>query len=169
MSADSVSIKTDRIYVKEISCKVPQAPQFFINPEVNTNWEPQFSFEMHMKHQALSEVQHEVTIYATIAAKNKQNVTALSMEVQQSGIFTLTGFEKDQLMQALGNVCMTSLYPYLCRTVADASVQAGFPPVLLSPLNFELKAAEVDQLKDQSGDSLQDRLSTIKNGYTGAN
>jgi len=140
-------IKTEKIYVKYITYKVPQAPQFFIHPDFQKNWEPAFSFEMHMKHHSLSEDRHEITLYATVSAKTKQNSTALVIEVQQSGIFSLVGFSKEQLPEVMSSACVTSLYPYLCRTVNSASVDAGFPSVLLSPLSFNIKNKEAETLE----------------------
>lgn len=135
-------IQANRIYIKELSYKVPQAPGLFLSDIFKEKWEPNFSFEMHVKHQALPNSQHDVTIHATVSVKTKENVTAVSIDLQQSGIFTLAGFTEEQLPSVITNGCVTHLYPYLCRAVSDASIHAGFPPIILSPLNFEIKQKE---------------------------
>jgi preprotein translocase subunit SecB len=37
----------------------------------------------------------------------------------------------------LGIVCPNVLFPYARETVSDLITRAGFPPVLLAPVNFE--------------------------------
>jgi preprotein translocase subunit SecB len=37
----------------------------------------------------------------------------------------------------LGVTCTNILYPYVREVVSDAVVRAGFPPVVLAPVNFE--------------------------------
>jgi preprotein translocase subunit SecB len=37
----------------------------------------------------------------------------------------------------LGIVCPNVLFPYARETVSDVVSRAGFPPVLLAPVNFE--------------------------------
>ena len=37
----------------------------------------------------------------------------------------------------LGVTCPNILYPYVREVVSDAVVRAGFPPVVLAPVNFE--------------------------------
>ena len=34
--------------------------------------------------------------------------------------------------------CPTVLFPYARETVADATMRAGFPPVQLAPINFDV-------------------------------
>lgn len=37
----------------------------------------------------------------------------------------------------LGVVCPNILFPYLRESVSDTVIRAGFPPVILNPVNFE--------------------------------
>jgi preprotein translocase subunit SecB len=41
-------------------------------------------------------------------------------------------------------VCIPQLYPYLCKSLADASYQAGFPPITLQPLHAGMMQAKDD-------------------------
>jgi preprotein translocase subunit SecB len=45
---------------------------------------------------------------------------------------------QNQLQPVLAIHCPTVLFPYARETVADATMRAGFPPVHLAPINFEL-------------------------------
>ncbi|HYN54270.1 MAG TPA: protein-export chaperone SecB, partial [Methylotenera sp.] len=41
--------------------------------------------------------------------------------------------------------CPNILFPYARETVSDLVVRAGFPPVLLNPINFEALFAQQKQ------------------------
>jgi preprotein translocase subunit SecB len=43
-----------------------------------------------------------------------------------------------ELDSVLGVVCPNILYPYIREVITDVSVRAGFAPVLLNPINFEV-------------------------------
>lgn len=144
----SVKIQLQKIYVKELTYKVPYAPGIFINPDAKEQLaEPVFSFELDVKHHRLSLNQYEIVLHVIVATKTKNNTTSFTMDIHQSGIFLLEGFNDDQLPAIFNNLCVPQLYPYLCRSITDASIQAGFPPIILSPL--QLKAGE-DQASNAS-------------------
>ena len=55
----------------------------------------------------------------------------------------------------LGIACPNILYPYVREVVSDIVVRAGFPPVVLTPVNFEAlfqaqKQAQAEQQKPAS-------------------
>ena len=55
----------------------------------------------------------------------------------------------------LGIACPNILYPYVREVVSDIVVRAGFPPVMLTPVNFEAlfqaqKQAQAEQQKEAS-------------------
>jgi preprotein translocase subunit SecB len=45
--------------------------------------------------------------------------------------------------------CPNILFPYAREVVSDLSVRAGFPPVVLSPINFEALYAQQKQQQVQ--------------------
>jgi len=52
----------------------------------------------------------------------------------------------------LGIACPNILYPYAREVISDIVTRAGFPPVVLNPVNFEAlyqaqKQAEAEQAK----------------------
>ena len=48
----------------------------------------------------------------------------------------------DQAQPVLAVHCPAVLFPFAREAVADATMRAGFPPIHLSPINFELLYAE---------------------------
>jgi preprotein translocase subunit SecB len=59
------------------------------------------------------------------------------VECSQAGIFRIQNVPQDQLPLVLGIGCPNIVFPYLRETVSDVVIRAGFPPLLLNPVNFE--------------------------------
>ena len=59
------------------------------------------------------------------------------IEAKQAGIFEVRNIPADQMQIILGVACPTMVYPYLRAIVSDVCTRAGFPPVLLTEVNFQ--------------------------------
>ncbi len=120
-----------KIYVKDVSFESPNAPGVFQNGE----WKPEVNVQLNTDAQVLSDALHEVTLTVTVTAK-QQDSTAFLVEVKQSGIFQMSGFEEDQINGMLGAYCPEVLFPYAREAISDMVTKGGFPQMLLSPVNF---------------------------------
>ena len=78
----------------------------------------------------------EVVLTITITAKVEEE-TAFLVEVQQAGIFMITGFEGEDLRRILGTAAPNILFPYARENIDSLCVKGGFPPVMLAPVNFD--------------------------------
>jgi len=74
-----------------------------------------------------------LTVTATVAGK-----TLFLVETSQAGIFTIRGIPPDQMQPVMAVNCPNVLFPYARETIADATMRAGFPPIHLAPINFEV-------------------------------
>ena len=54
-----------------------------------------------------------------------------------SAIRALTGSRATDMDAVLGIACPNILFPYVREVISDIVVRAGFPPVMLNPVNFE--------------------------------
>ena len=63
--------------------------------------------------------------------------TMFLCEVTEAGIFRIENVPADDIEPILGVACPNILFPYARETVSSLVNRAGFPPVLLSPINFE--------------------------------
>src|SRR3990167_11524547 len=89
-----------RIYVKNLSYETIETPFIF-----QEEWTPDLNLDLNTTHQALDEQgAFEVVLAVTATVKNKEK-TAFLIEVQQAGIFTITGTEEAQLQHLLGSFC----------------------------------------------------------------
>jgi preprotein translocase subunit SecB len=59
------------------------------------------------------------------------------VEAHQAGIFRIQNVAENDIGPVLGIGCPNILFPYLRETISDTVTRAGFPPVILNPVNFE--------------------------------
>ncbi len=123
---------TQRIYTKDISFESPIAPNVF-----RKEWKPAVNVDLNTKSSRVDEEgNHEVVLTLTITAKLEEQ-TAFLVEVQQAGIFYVSGIESDMLRQLLATVAPTILFPYAREAVDGLVVKGGFPALMIAPVNFD--------------------------------
>lgn len=121
-----------KIYVKDLSFEAPNSPKVFLE-----KWEPEVSLQISNNATALSETTQEVVLTLTVTAK-QQDRTVYLIEIQQAGIFTIEGYEAEQLAAMVGGYCPHVLFPFARETVSDVVIRGGFPQLLLAPINFDV-------------------------------
>jgi preprotein translocase subunit SecB len=130
----------EKIYVKDISLEAPNVPQIFLQSE-----NPQVSIELQNKAAKIDEGVFETVITITVTSKVQDKVAFL-VEVAQAGIFRIHNVPEENISAILGITCPNILFPYAREAVSDIVTRAGFPPVLLNPINFEaLYAQQIQQ------------------------
>ena len=89
-----------------------------------------------------------VTVTVTVKVEDK---TAYLIEVKQAGLFQIAGVDTEQLQGILGAYCPNILFPFARESVSDLAVRAGFPQLLLDPINFDaLYAQHLQQQQAQA-------------------
>ncbi|WP_022653439.1 protein-export chaperone SecB [Aquaspirillum serpens] len=136
----------EKIYVKDLSLEIPNAPQVFLERE-----SPEIDLQLNLGAQQLEEGIFESSITITVTAKLADSKTMFLVEATQAGIFQIRHIPAEELDPILGVACPNILFPYLRETVSDVVNRAGFPPVLLSPINFDaLYAQRVAQASNEA-------------------
>ena len=121
-----------RIYLKDLSLEQPNSPGIFLEQD-----SPAIEVAVDVGAEALADGIYESTVTVTITAKIKDKVAFL-VEGKQAGIFEARNIPAEQLDPLLGIGCPNIVYPYLRANLADAITRAGFPPVHLAEINFEV-------------------------------
>ncbi len=121
----------EKIYVQDLSLEIPNAPGIFLEREA-----PQVNLQLNTKNQTIEEGLYEVLLTVTVTAKVKDKIMFL-IEAQQAGIFRIRNVSEEEVGPVLGIGCANILFPYLRETVSDTVTRAGFPAVILNPVNFE--------------------------------
>ncbi|MEN9457135.1 MAG: hypothetical protein RL210_2654, partial [Pseudomonadota bacterium] len=84
---------------------------------------------------------YESSITVTVTAKLGEQTMFLA-EATQAGIFQIRNVPEGDMDPVLGIGCPNILFPYVRETISDMVTRAGFPPVVLSPINFEVLYAQ---------------------------
>jgi preprotein translocase subunit SecB len=121
----------EKIYVKDLSLEVPNAPQVFLERDT-----PKVDIQIGTRASTLDDGHYEVVLTVTATAKLGDK-TVFLIETHQAGIFQVRHLPRESIEPVLGVTCPNILFPYARETVSDAIVRAGFPPFLLAPVNFE--------------------------------
>ncbi|MCL2875161.1 MAG: protein-export chaperone SecB [Betaproteobacteria bacterium] len=122
----------EKIYVKDLSLEVPNAPQIFLVRET-----PQVNVQLNTEAAPVDNGIFEVKLTITVKATLSEDRTLFLIEVTQAGVFRIQNAPEDELELILGIGCPNIIFPYVRETISDAVVRAGFQPVLLTPVNFE--------------------------------
>jgi preprotein translocase subunit SecB len=120
-----------RVYLKDLSLEQPNSPQILLE-----QGQPQVDINLALGASPIGDSIYEVTVTATVTTKVNDKVLFL-VEAKQGGIFEIRNIPEDQLQPIIGIACPGIIYPYLRAIVSDVCTRAGFPPVLLSEVNFQ--------------------------------
>jgi preprotein translocase subunit SecB len=130
-AADPV-FQIQRIYLKDVSLEQPNSPAILLDQT-----QPQVDIQLGVGSEQLAEGIFEATVLATVHTKIGDK-TVFLVEAKQAGIFEIRNLPDEQMGQVLGMACPQILYPYLRGNVADVVQRAGFPPVHLAEINFQM-------------------------------
>jgi preprotein translocase subunit SecB len=141
-SNTEMSFQIQRIYTKDISFEAPNAPQIF-----QKEWEPEVKLDLDTASTPLADDVYEVVLRVTVTATVGEDAAFLC-EVQQAGIFSISGIEGAQMAHCLGAYCPNILFPYARECITSLIARGTFPQLNLAPVNFD--ALFMNYLQQQS-------------------
>lgn len=122
----------EKIYVKDLSLEVPNAPQVFLERDT-----PRVDVQLSTKATPIDDGHYEVVLSVTTTASLGEK-TVFLVEAHQAAIFQIRNLPQESIDPVLSITCPNILFPYARETVSDAITRCGFPPFLLAPVNFEV-------------------------------
>ncbi len=140
----------EKLYVKDLSVEVPNAPEVFLEREA-----PQIEIQLNTSGRGVGEAVYEVVLTVTVTAKLADKAVFL-VEVGQAGIFRVQNVPQDQIEPLLAIACPNILFPYAREAVSDCVTRAGFQPIVLQPVNFE--AMYMQRMQEQAGAQAESTL-----------
>ena len=121
-----------KLYIKDSSFESPASPQ-----SLRFNkWDPKIDLNLTNKQTHIDADMYEAVLSVT-ATVSHEDTTAFLVEVHQAGLFQIGGFDEERKSYLLGSQCMNVLFPYAREVISDMSVRGGFPPLVMSPVNFD--------------------------------
>ena len=126
--------RMQKMFIKDISFENPNAPEVYITPQKS---EPKVELNLNLNHTSLDNDHYEVTlqIYAKVATKDDEK-TLFILEIEHSGIFLIRNVPQEHIEMVLGVDCPTLLFPFTRQIVSQVTVDGGFSPFLMEPVNF---------------------------------
>lgn len=120
-----------KIYLKKSIFESPNSARIFA-----TDWKPETTLDLNITHTPLEDDRYEVVVTVEITAQNEE-MAAFNLIVDQAAIFVISGFPEDRLEEAMNSACPSIIFPYLRETVDHSLLKAGYPPLMLAPINFD--------------------------------
>ena len=117
-------------YVKDLSVENPNAPESF-------QWQdpPQVDVQFNIGSRNLGPDVHEVELKIVLTSKHEGG-TAFLVELAYCGLIGMRNVPDDQAHPFLFAEAPRILFPFARRFVADAVRDAGYPPLMLEPIDF---------------------------------
>jgi preprotein translocase subunit SecB len=120
-----------RIYTKDLSFEAPNSPRIF-----QDQWKPEIKVGLGSDINKLADDAYELVLKVSVEAKHEDK-TVFLVEVQQAGLFSIQGFEQQEIDALLGVAAPNILFPYAREIVSDLVTRGSFPQFVLQPVNFE--------------------------------
>jgi preprotein translocase subunit SecB len=121
----------EKVYLKDLSLEIPHGSSAFLEREA-----PRVEIHMHNDGKGLADGVFEVVLTVTVTAKVGDK-TIFLVEAAQAGIFQIRNVPPQDVDPILHVTCPNILLPFVREAVSSTVTRAGFPAVVLSPLNFE--------------------------------
>ena len=126
--------RLQKMYVKDISFESPNAPKVFLAQKQD----PKVDFDLKLKNELITENNWEVSLAITAKVLDKANGDAVmfAIEIEHAGIFLLKNIPEEHMKRVLAVDCPIMLFPFTRQIVSQISLDGGFMPFLMEPINF---------------------------------
>ena len=117
-------------YVKDLSVENPNAPHSY-------QWQdaPQLDVQFNIQSTPLDGEVHEVELKINMTAKSQAG-TAYIIGLSYGGLIGMRRLPPEQMHAFTYAEAPRILFPFARRIVADAVRDAGYPPIMLEPIDF---------------------------------
>lgn len=153
---DAPQAATIAQYIKDLSVESPNAPKVF-------QWQaqPRLDVQFNLNVDRIGDDVHEVALKIEVAARSDEGIHFL-IDLSYAGLFQLRNVPEDALAPFLLVEAPRLIFPFARQLIADATVNLGFPPLLLDPIDFG--AAYMAQMQAQQAQQDQGALGTDSAG-----
>ena len=118
-------------YIRDLSFENPNAPDALRASETP----PQIDLNVELNARGRQDALHEVELKLTARA-TRGSETVFHVELVYGGLFQILGVPPADMEPVLMIECPRYLFPFARKVVADLSIEGGFPPFMLEPLDF---------------------------------
>ncbi|OQX11176.1 MAG: protein-export chaperone SecB [Desulfobulbaceae bacterium A2] len=126
--------RMQKMYLKDLSYESPNAPGVFLQQ----NQSPKVDFHLKLANRKVDEDHWEVSLAITAKILDRSNNDAVLfvVEVEHAAVFLLRNIPTEHLERILAIDCPFMLFPFTRQVVSQLSLDGGFTPFLMEPINF---------------------------------
>lgn len=139
--------RLQKMYVKDLSFENPNAPEVFLVRQQ----EPKVDFNLKLSNRKIDDDHREVSIAITATIKDTKadDKVMFIMEIEHAGIFLMKNIPEEHMEKVLAVDCPLMLFPFTRQVVSQLSVDGGFVPFLMEPINFIALYENAQRNKEQ--------------------
>ena len=120
-------------YIKDFSFESPNAPASLRNQSKA----PGINIGVNVGANPVSGADGDYDVRLTLNAKAGEGADILfHVELEYGGVFRLQNFPQEHLLPVLFIECPRLLFPFARQIIADATRSAGYPPLMIDPIDF---------------------------------
>lgn len=125
--------RMQKMYIKDLSFENPNSPEVFLNQ----GQEPKVELNLQLNNKKVDEHHYEVALEVTAkVTADEGKKTLFILELEHAAIFLLKNIPEEHLAMVLAVDCPTLLFPFTRQIASQVSVDGGFAPFLMEPVNF---------------------------------
>ena len=132
-------------YIKDLSVENPNAPKSYQLSE-----QPAIDVQFNIAAEKVSDDVTEVSLKAVLTAKAGET-TQYIIDLTYAGLIGIRNLSEDQAHAFTFAEAPRILFPFVRRVVADAVRDAGYPPMMLEPIDFN--ALYVQQMQQRQAEA----------------
>ena len=135
VKADEIPVfRMQKMYIKDLSFENPNAPQIFLAK----NSSPKVDFNLQLNNQKVDDDHYEVSlnITAKVTDANNDETVMFVVEIEHAAVFLMKNIPAEHIERVLAVDCPLMLFPFTRQVISQVSVDGGFMPFLMEPINF---------------------------------
>jgi preprotein translocase subunit SecB len=126
--------RMQKMYIKDLSFENPNAPQVFTDRQ---KMDPAVEVNLQLNNKQIDADHWEVSLQITSKVSSKEDSKILFiLEIEHAAVFMLRNIPNEHMPMLLGVDCPTLLFPFTRQIVSQVSIDGGFVPFLMEPVNF---------------------------------
>ncbi|MDQ6993391.1 MAG: protein-export chaperone SecB [Mariprofundus sp.] len=122
-----------KLYIKDISFENPNAPEIFTIP----GSQPKIEINLAVEHKQIDGEHWEVSLKISAKSNDSESDKLLfEIEVEQAAVFFISNIAEEHMPLLLSVDCPTIIFPYTRQIISQLTIDGGFMPLLMEPVNF---------------------------------
>jgi preprotein translocase subunit SecB len=132
-NAPRPEFRMQKMYIKDLSFENPNSPEVF----TTMKGDPAVEVNLQLNNKQIDGDHWEVALEITAKVSSKEDSKVLFiLEVEHAAVFMLKNIPQEHMPMLLGVDCPTLLFPFTRQVVSQVSIDGGFVPFLMEPVNF---------------------------------